>query len=126
MPETLSSNILRRRAQRLRERSDEPQAGFPLESAVPRNFFLDIVSQTIDDFKLSFMDPVILFVNIHTMLIYGILYLWFELFPFGKQQRLPVISGVQNLTTYRSFWRDLSLQRHPTGAYVSPIPHTAL
>jgi len=30
------------------------------------------------------MDPVILFVNIHTMLIYGVLYLRFEFFPFGK------------------------------------------
>ena len=30
------------------------------------------------------MDPVILLVNIHTMLIYGVLYLWFEFFPFGK------------------------------------------
>lgn len=42
------------------------------------------------------MDPVILFVNIHTMLIYGILYLWFELFPFGKQQQLPVVNGTRD------------------------------
>ena len=89
MPETLSSNILRRRAQRLRKQSDRPPAQLPLESAVPRGIFLDIVHQTIDDFKLSCIDPVILCVNIHTMLIYGILYLWFELFPFGKQQQLP-------------------------------------
>ncbi|KAF2814231.1 MFS general substrate transporter [Mytilinidion resinicola] len=82
MPETLPSNILRRRAQRLREQSDKPQAQLPLESAAPRNIFVDIVHQTIDDFKLSCMDPVVLFVNIHTMLIYGILYLWFEFFPF--------------------------------------------
>lgn len=91
MPETLSSNILHRRAERLQVQSNKPQSQFPLKSAAERNFFLDILYQAIDDFKISCMDPMILFVNIHTMLIYGILYLWFELFPFGKQQQLPVI-----------------------------------
>lgn len=43
-----------------------------------------LVNQTIEDFKLSIADPVILFVNIDTMLIYGVLYLWFEFFPYGK------------------------------------------
>lgn len=37
-----------------------------------------------DDIKLACLDPVILFVNVHTMLVYGVLYLWFEFFPFGK------------------------------------------
>lgn len=54
-----------------------------------RNISLQIVRQTADDFKLSCLDPVILFVNLHTMLIYGILYLWFELFPFGESQVVP-------------------------------------
>ncbi|KFY01222.1 hypothetical protein V490_01019 [Pseudogymnoascus sp. VKM F-3557] len=82
MPETLSSNILHRRERRLREQSNIPQSQLPLEPAAKRGFLLDILHQTIDDFKISCMDPVVLFVNIHTMLIYGILYLWFELFPF--------------------------------------------
>ena len=43
-----------------------------------------IFEQIVNDLKISCMDPVIIFVNIHTMLIYGILYLWFEFFPFGK------------------------------------------
>lgn len=54
-----------------------------------QNLFLQIVRQTADDFKLSCLDTVILFVNLQTMLIYGILYLWFELFPFGESQVLP-------------------------------------
>lgn len=37
-----------------------------------------------NDIKLACLDPVILFVNMHTMLVYGVLYLWFEFFPFGK------------------------------------------
>ncbi|AAW43510.1 hypothetical protein CNBE1830 [Cryptococcus deneoformans B-3501A] len=83
LPETLSFNILRRRARRLRVQCDRPHDQYPAEpDAKARNFFLDIVYQTVDDFKLSCMDPVILFVNVHTMLIYGVLYLWFEFFPF--------------------------------------------
>lgn len=85
LPETLSFNILRRRARRLRVQRDRPHDPYPVEpDAKSRNFFLDIVYQTVDDFKLSCTDPVILFVNVHTMLIYGVLYLWFEFFPFGK------------------------------------------
>jgi DHA1 family multidrug resistance protein-like MFS transporter len=37
-----------------------------------------------NDLKLACLDPVILFVNMNTMLVYGVLYLWFEFFPFGK------------------------------------------
>jgi DHA1 family multidrug resistance protein-like MFS transporter len=50
------------------------------------------MKQTVDDFKLSCIDPVILFVNMHTMLIYGILYLWFEFFPFGRPRFIELIS----------------------------------
>ncbi|KAI2852088.1 hypothetical protein CBS147343_8173 [Aspergillus niger] len=74
LPETLYTNILLRRAQRLRA-----------------NLAVRIVRQTVDDFKLSCTDPVILFVNMHTMLIYGILYLWFEFFPF-------VFDGIYHFT----------------------------
>ncbi|GJN75943.1 MFS transporter [Purpureocillium lilacinum] len=73
LPETLMSNIVRRRLRRVGEHKAE-HAG--------SNFLAEVARQTVEDFKLSCMDPVILFVNIHTMLIYGVLYLWFEFFPF--------------------------------------------
>ncbi|KAK1764195.1 SCR1 protein [Phialemonium atrogriseum] len=83
LPETLSLNILHRRARRHQVQCDKPNDRYQAEThSKGPNFFLDIVYQTIDDFKLSCMDPVILLVNIHTMLIYGVLYLWFEFFPF--------------------------------------------
>ncbi|KAL2128967.1 hypothetical protein VTI74DRAFT_8406 [Chaetomium olivicolor] len=84
LPETLAPNILHRRARRLQVHCDKPGHEHPdrPDDANARSILLDIVYQTIDDFKLSCMDPVILFVNIHTMLIYGVLYLWFEFFPF--------------------------------------------
>ncbi|KZN83571.1 Caffeine resistance protein [Penicillium chrysogenum] len=83
LPETLSSNILLRRAQRLREHTGNPLYRSKSEMDTPTTSFgAMIFKQTVDDLKLSCMDPVIIFVNIHTMLIYGILYLWFEFFPF--------------------------------------------
>ncbi|RJE26818.1 resistance protein [Aspergillus sclerotialis] len=83
LPETLSTNILLRRAQRFRAQTGNQSYRSETEMKTEKsNFFIDITRQTVDDFKLSCMDPVILFVNIDTMLIYGILYLWFEFFPF--------------------------------------------
>ncbi|KAJ6442627.1 MFS transporter [Purpureocillium lavendulum] len=73
LPETLMSNILYRRSRRNGEYTD---------GGASSNFVVDVARQIFDDLKLSFMDPVVLFVNIHTMLIYGVLYLWFEFFPF--------------------------------------------
>ncbi|OQE12863.1 hypothetical protein PENFLA_c060G03297 [Penicillium flavigenum] len=94
LPETLSSNILLRRAQRLREHTGNPLYRSKSEMDTPTTSFgAMIFKQIVDDLKLSSMDPVIVFVNIHTMLIYGILYLWFEFFPFGK-------TNLRNSATY--------------------------
>jgi DHA1 family multidrug resistance protein-like MFS transporter len=84
LPETLSSNILLRRAQRLRTQTRNPLYQSQSEMEVTTSLGAMIIEQTVNDLKISCMDPVIIFVNIHTMLIYGILYLWFEFFPFGK------------------------------------------
>lgn len=85
LPETLSTNILLRRAQRLRRQTGDPAYQSQAELDTPgASLAMRIARQTVDDFKLSCTDPVILFVNMHTMLIYGILYLWFEFFPFGE------------------------------------------
>ncbi|KAB8239222.1 MFS transporter [Aspergillus alliaceus] len=93
LPETLYSNILLRRAQRLRSQTGDSAYRSQAEIDTPKtNFAVQILKQTADDFKLSCMDPVIFFVNMHTMLIYGILYLWFEFFPF-------VFDGIYNFTT---------------------------
>ncbi|KAE8366520.1 major facilitator superfamily domain-containing protein [Aspergillus caelatus] len=92
LPETLYSNILLRRAQRLRNQTGNPSYQSQADIDTPEsNLAIRIVRQTIDDFKLSCMDPVIIFVNMHTMLIYGILYLWFEFFPF-------VFDGIYHFT----------------------------
>lgn len=84
LPETLPTGILSRRAGRLRALTGNPAYQSQTDIDTPKtNLAMRIAKQTVDDFKLSCMDPVILFVNMHTMLIYGILYLWFEFFPYG-------------------------------------------
>jgi DHA1 family multidrug resistance protein-like MFS transporter len=103
-PETLSSNILLRRAQRLREHTGNPSYRSKSEMDTPTTSFgAMIFKQIVDDLKLSCMDPVIIFVNIHTMLIYGILYLWFEFFPFGKTNLSDSTTYILDLQTDSSF-----------------------
>lgn len=99
LPETLSTNILLRRAQRLRRQTGDPAYQSQAELDTPgASLAVRIARQTVDDFKLSCTDPVILFVNMHTMLIYGILYLWFEFFPFGgSTQFWPYFHGNYSL-----------------------------
>lgn len=100
LPETLSSNILLRRAQRLRAHTGSPSYRSQSEMDTPTTSFgAMIFKQIMDDLKLSCTDPVIIFVNIHTMLIYGILYLWFEFFPFGKTKLSNLATFIPWLTT---------------------------
>jgi DHA1 family multidrug resistance protein-like MFS transporter len=85
LPETSSSNILLRRAERLRAQTGNPAYGSITEMESPsENLAVRIVKDMGNDLQLACLDPVILFVNLHTMLVYGVLYLWFEFFPFGK------------------------------------------
>lgn len=123
LPETLNANILLRRAQRLRRRTGNPAYRSQAELDTPvANLAVRIIRQTIDDFKLSCMDPVILFVNLHTMLIYGVLYLWFEFFPFGEstgccnRSRLQLTHRTQCLmesTTLMLFNKAVSINPRP-------------
>ncbi|GIC92241.1 MFS transporter [Aspergillus udagawae] len=114
LPETLNANILLRRAQRLRRQTGNSAYRSQAELNTPEaNFALRIMKQTIDDFKLSCMDPVILFVNMHTMLIYGVLYLWFEFFPF-------VFDGIYHFTAIQ---QGLAFFGILVGAVVSVIAY---
>lgn len=85
LPETLADNILYRRAAHLRQVTGDNRYCSPSEAeTTENNLFRAMLEQIAVDFRLSFIDPVILFINIHTMFIYGILYLWYEFFPYGK------------------------------------------
>lgn len=74
-----------RRAKRLRAQTGSPAYQSEAEIQSPsQSLAVRIVMDMGNDLKLACLDPVILFVNMHTMLVYGVLYLWFEFFPFGK------------------------------------------
>jgi DHA1 family multidrug resistance protein-like MFS transporter len=80
-----SSNILLRRRKRLRAQTGNPAYQSEAEIESPsENLAIRIVKDMGNNLKLACLDPVILFVNMHTMLVYGVLYLWVEFFPFGN------------------------------------------
>ncbi|KAK8149617.1 GTPase-activating protein [Beauveria asiatica] len=97
LPETLASNILLRRAKRLRAQTGNPAYQSETEMEPSENLAARIVKDIGNDLKLACLDPVILFVNLHTMLVYGVLYLWFEFFPFvfdGIYHFTPIQQGL--------------------------------
>lgn len=85
LPETLYDNILLRRARKLRRETGDNtiRSQSEVDTENP-SISLRIAKQVVQDFKMSFADPIIIFINLYTMLIYGVLYVWFEFFPFGK------------------------------------------
>ncbi|KAF2169980.1 hypothetical protein M409DRAFT_19596 [Zasmidium cellare ATCC 36951] len=88
LPETSSSNILFRRAQRLRRAQASDQ--IPGDVELVSQGELDAASMETSEivnmclvypFTLNFTEPMVLFLNLYTALIYGLLYIWFESFP---------------------------------------------
>ncbi|KAK5109708.1 hypothetical protein LTR85_002286 [Meristemomyces frigidus] len=81
-PETSSDNILRRRAQRLRKLTGNPNIKSKSEidqaSLKLSEVFVDAM---IKPTEIMFKDPAVMFTNIYTSLTYGIYYSFFEVFP---------------------------------------------
>ncbi|KIW00753.1 uncharacterized protein PV09_07735 [Verruconis gallopava] len=82
LPETSPSNILLRRAQRLRKRTGETK--FRSQSEIDQanlklnDLFIESLWRPI---QLMLLDPSIAFTAVYTSLIYGIYYSFFEAFP---------------------------------------------
>jgi hypothetical protein len=88
LPETLYQNILLRRARRLRAQTGDSKFRSQTEIDHTGGLSVQVIAKQIaDDFVLPFVDPVVLSINLHTMLLYSLLYLWFEFFPFGEWSR---------------------------------------
>jgi DHA1 family multidrug resistance protein-like MFS transporter len=82
LPETSSSNILLRRAERLRKitgnqnlksQSEIDQSKLTVNEVVVGNLWRP--------FQINFQDPAVLFTSVYVALIYGIYYSFFEVFP---------------------------------------------
>jgi MFS transporter, DHA1 family, multidrug resistance protein len=81
-PETSSSNILYRRAKRLRlatgDQRLKSQSEIEAENLSGRDIALDIL---VRPFTLNFQEPIVLLLNLYSALLYATFYLWFESFP---------------------------------------------
>ena len=81
-PETSASNILYRRASRLRKATGNPSIKSASEIAMaamsPRDLAVDVLVRPI---TLNFQEPIVLALNVYIGLIYALLYIWFESFP---------------------------------------------
>ncbi|KAM3551638.1 hypothetical protein MY1884_007620 [Beauveria asiatica] len=128
LPETLASNILLRRAKRLRAQTGNPAYQSETEMQPSENLAARIVKDIGNELKLACLDPVILFVNLHTMLVYGVLYLWFEFFPFGKLSSRPCCTDIDSLV-FDGIYHFTPIQQGPAffgilvGAAVSVVAY---
>ena len=81
-PETSSSNILYRRALRLRKATGDKrlksQSEIDAESLTGRDIAVDVL---VRPFSLNFQEPIVFILNLYIALIYALFYLWFESFP---------------------------------------------
>ncbi|OJJ86670.1 uncharacterized protein ASPGLDRAFT_33565 [Aspergillus glaucus CBS 516.65] len=125
LPETSPSNILLRRAKRLRAQTGNPAYQSEAEIEPPsENLAVRIVKDMGSNLKLSCLDPVILFVNMHTMLVYSVLYLWFEFFPFVAF--FGILAGAAVSVVAYILWLYFSYQPRVANANVIIEPEARL
>ncbi|KAI0299065.1 major facilitator superfamily domain-containing protein [Multifurca ochricompacta] len=81
-PETSASNILYRRAKRIRKATGNPSFKSASEIAAaamkPRDLAISVL---VRPFTLNFQEPIVFLLNVYIGLIYALLYIWFESFP---------------------------------------------
>lgn len=83
LPETSSSNILYRRTVRIRALTNNPRVKCEPEIEAEGMSGKEIGMMVfVRPFTLSFTEPICFLLNLYLALIYGLLYLWFESFPF--------------------------------------------
>ncbi|TVY80531.1 Caffeine resistance protein, partial [Lachnellula suecica] len=124
MPETNSSNILYRRAQRMRQSTNDLSFKSQSEIDVAEVTAKGSIVTLSRAFTLTFTEPVIFFVDLYCGLLYGILYLWFVSFPvvFGdiygfntSQQGLVFlgifVGGIVTLPCYLAWIRSYIVPR---------------
>jgi DHA1 family multidrug resistance protein-like MFS transporter len=92
LPETSQATLLHRKAKRLRALTGNDKIVAKEAYEAAQKPFKDIVVETLwRPIEVSFLEPMILSVNIHLALLYAIIYLWFESFPI-------VFQGIHNFT----------------------------
>lgn len=98
MPETSSSNILYRRARRLRKLTGNNNLVTEGELAGKEMKPKDIIMMSlVRPFQLSLFEPICFCLNMYIALIYGLLYIWFESFPIVFIQIYGFTLGTEGL-----------------------------
>lgn len=83
MPESSPSTILLSRAKRLRKATGNHQLRSQSEiDAAQRVVAANQLATLGSAFVLTFSEPIVFVMDLYTALLYGILFLWFESFPF--------------------------------------------
>lgn len=86
LPETSAEYILTQRAKRLRAKTGNQELKSLAEvHAGGKDWFALIRYHLTMPFKITILDPSILFINLYTALVYGIYYSFFESFPLVYQ-----------------------------------------
>jgi DHA1 family multidrug resistance protein-like MFS transporter len=86
LPETSASNILYRRAKRIRKLTGDPRYRSRSEIDAADHKLKDHLLVLARAFTLSFTEPIVFLLDLYTALLYGVLFTWFESFPmvFGE------------------------------------------
>lgn len=82
LPETSSSNILLRRAERLRKITGNPNLKSQSEIDQAKLTVNEVIVGNLwRPFQINILDPAVLFTSVYVALVYGIYYSFFEVFP---------------------------------------------
>lgn len=82
LPESFSKTLLRRKAQRLRAVTGNDKITSDGEIENSKMTTHELVVDTLwRPFEITFMEPVVLLIDIYIAMVYSILYLFFEVFP---------------------------------------------
>ena len=83
MPESSPSTILLKRAKRLRKATGNENLKSQSElDAAPKVTTASQLALLASAFVLTFTEPIVFIMDLYTALLYGVLFLWFESFPF--------------------------------------------
>ncbi|KAK4955922.1 GTPase-activating protein [Elasticomyces elasticus] len=98
LPETSSSNILYRRAQRLRTLTGNPNLMSQAEIMAQQMTGSEVLNMIlVHPFTLNFTEPMVFLLNLYSALIYGLLYLWFDSFPIVFNEGYGFTTGQAGL-----------------------------
>ena len=97
LPETGVANILYRRAKRLRQVTGDTRFKSQSEIDAAEYTAMDHIGVLARAFTLTFYEPIVLFLDLYTALLYGLLFIWFESFPLVFGGIYDFDSGQQGL-----------------------------